>query len=85
MSAWHYFISFIVVWVAIAALFWPLLDIVLVHLGKIPPVKGCNIDSVKAIHKKGFWFRYSAFRRFRALKKQGFSQAYAEYKNTVGS
>jgi hypothetical protein len=85
MSTWNYFILGIVVWAAIAALFWPLLDFVLVRLGKIPPVKGCDIDTVKAIHSKGFWFRYSAFKRFRASKKQTFSQAYADYKSAVGS
>ena len=84
MSFWDFFISVVFFWAVAVVLFWPIFDFLLVRAGKIPPVNGCDIQTVKKIHKKGFWFRYSAFKRFRALKKQTFSEAYSEYKSTIG-
>lgn len=84
MSTWNVFISVIFWWAVVVVLFWPIFDFLMIRLGRLPPVKSCDLETIKQIHAKGFWFKYSAFKRFRAIKKVSFSQAYSEYKSLVG-
>ncbi len=65
---WDVFTLILAVWFFTALLAWPLLDILWVKIGKLPPVSGCSLSEIRQIQQKGFFFHYSAFKRYKRYK-----------------
>ena len=68
MKLWDISTLVLVIWFVTALLAWPLLDMIWVRLGKIPPASGCSLAEIKRIREKGFFFHYSAFKRYKKYK-----------------
>ncbi len=86
MKLWDIYILILAVWFFTALLAWPLLDILWVKTGKLPPVAGCSLAEIKRIRQKGFFFHYSAFKRYKKYKgrrKQSIWVLLQEYKDDM--
>ena len=68
MKIWELIVLGVVLWGALVVLFWPIWDFILVKLKKIPKVKETQETDLLTIYNKGFFYRYSAFKRFKKLK-----------------
>ena len=68
MELWNIYTLALAIWFFTAILGWPLLDLLWIKTGKLPPVSGCTLAEIKRIRKKGLFFRYSAFKRYKKYK-----------------
>ncbi|WP_250659236.1 hypothetical protein [Alkalimarinus coralli] len=86
MKLWDIFTLVLIIWFLTALIAWPLLDIIWVKSGKIPPSSGCSLADIKRIRERGFLFHYSAFKRYKEYKgkkKQSIWVLIDEYKRDM--
>lgn len=79
------FFIVLTIWTVFVVTFWPAFDFIQTKSGHIPPAKECDIEKIKAIYRKGYFYRYSAFKRFRTLTRLTLSQAIVEFGKQVKS